>query len=177
MLNYKIVKMKFSKLTLLLGLILLTAFQAEAQEKAPDFQLMNLEGKQVALEDMLDKGPIVLDFWATWCKPCVKYMPKIQNIHEKYEDAGVIVLGINQDGPRSQSKVKPFIKSMGITFPTLIDNNNQVLRKYSLSSIPSTILISPEGKIVKVHKGYRPGDEKRLEAEIEKLLKKYKDTI
>lgn len=142
------------------------------QEKAPEFQLPDLSGKQIALQDLLKKGPVVVDFWATWCKPCVKSLPKMQQLFEKYQADSLTVVGINVDGPRNRSKVKPFVNSLGIKFPILIDENGEVLQRYRLVSIPATVIISADGNIVKVHTGYRPGDEKILEKEIQKLLDK-----
>lgn len=143
-----------------------------AEDKAPDFQLPDLEGKSVALKELLKKGPVVIDFWATWCKPCVKSLPKIQHFHEKYQADSVTVIGINVDGPRNRSKVKPFVNSLGLKFQILFDENSEVLQRYRLMSIPATVIISTDGNIVKVHTGYRPGDENILEQEIRKLIKK-----
>ncbi len=95
-------------------------------------------------------------------------------MYQKYKTDSLTIIGINVDGPRNRSKIKPFVKSLGLEFPILIDENGEVIQRYRLMSIPSTVIISPEGHIVKVHKGYRPGDENVLEREIKELLKKSK---
>ncbi len=143
-----------------------------SQETAPDFRLPDLKGKQVSLKSLLGKGPVVLDFWATWCKPCVKYLPKLQKVYDKYKKDGLVVVGINEDGPRNRAKINPFIKSKRINFPILIDANSQVMRSYRIMGLPATIVISSDGEIYKVHKSYKPGDEKILEKEIQDLLSK-----
>ena len=145
-----------------------------SQEKAPDFRLSDLKGKQTELKAYLGKGPVVLDFWASWCKPCVKSLPKLQKIYDKYKKYGLTIIGINQDGPRNRSKINPFIKSQGISFPILLDDNSDVMRRYRVVSLPATVIISSKGNILKVHKGYRAGDEKLLEKEIIFLLKNKK---
>ncbi|MBD3288931.1 redoxin domain-containing protein [candidate division KSB1 bacterium] len=141
-----------------------------AQNTAPRFQLNDLDGESKDLKDYLGKGPIVLDFWATWCKPCIKYLPEIQKLYEKYKEHDLVVLSVNVDSPRNRSKIKPFVKSKGLTFPVLLDDNSQIMRRYQIFSIPATVLISVEGKIKQTHTGYRSGDEKKLELKIREML-------
>ena len=90
-----------------LWLCLLIASTARATE-VPDFNLPTPSGKRVKLYALLEKGPVLLDFWATWCKPCIKAMPKLEEIHAKYADRGLTVLGINEDGPRGQTAFARF---------------------------------------------------------------------
>jgi len=159
---------------LFFSLFIISSSFSKSQEKAPDFRLLDLKGKQTELKDYVGKGLLVLDFWASWCKPCVKALPELQKIYDKYKKYGVTIIGINQDGPRNRSKINPYIKSQGISFPILFDDNSDVMRKYRIISLPATVLISSKGNIVKVHKGYRAGDEKLLEKEIIFLLKNKK---
>ncbi len=161
------------KLALIFMLTFLLSMLASIQAPArvQSFSLRNLDGDLVKLDDYLGKGPIILDFWATWCKPCVKSLPKLQKLYEAYKDKGLIVLGINEDGPRSLSKVEPFANSLGLTFPILLDENREVVRKYQVSGFPTMIIIDRNKKIVNTIIGYRPGDEKKLKVQIEALLK------
>ena len=152
--------------------VLLTSLQLEAKEKAPNFRLRDINNKQLELDSFIGKGPIVIDFWATWCKPCIKYLPKLQKFYSKYKKQGLMIISINEDGPRNYSKIKPFVNSAGLKFPVLLDENSNVMRRYRVLGLPTTILISPEGTIFKVHTGYKPGDEKQLEKEILSLLNK-----
>ena len=85
-------------------LLLCGAVQAE---KAPQLVLENLDGSTFSLQEALKKGPVVFDFWATWCKPCIKGLPKIQALAKEYAERGVQVLTINIDGPRNLPKVRP----------------------------------------------------------------------
>jgi len=102
-------KIKSEFLIILLTLIINTNVSF-SQEIAPDFRLPDLNGKQISLTSLLGKGPIILDFWATWCKPCVKYLPRLQNIYDKYKKENLVVVGINEDGPRNWAKINPFVK-------------------------------------------------------------------
>ncbi|MBC8183884.1 TlpA family protein disulfide reductase [candidate division KSB1 bacterium] len=156
----------------LLFILFLNTNISFSQETAPDFRLPDLKGKQVSLKSLLGKGPVVIDFWATWCKPCIKYLPKLQKVYDKYKKDGLLVVGINEDGPRNRAKINPFIKSKRINFPILIDANSQIMRRYRIMGLPATVIIAPGGKIFKVHKSYKPGDEKILEKEIKELLSK-----
>lgn len=156
----------------LLSLLLLSIPSASygQLEKAPDFSLPNLEGERVNLKDLLGNGPILIDFWTTWCKPCLKYLPKLQELYQQYEERGLVVLAINVDGPRNLSKVRPFVRSLGIRFPVLLDENLEVLRRFRIFGMPASVLICSEGEVIRVHRGYKPGDEEILAQEIEKLL-------
>jgi len=86
---------------------------------APDFSLPDLKGKRVNLQKLLEKGPVLVDFWATYCKPCLKAMPKFAEMHRNYEERGLTILGINEDGPRGQAKVRPFLKRLRIPYRTV----------------------------------------------------------
>lgn len=138
-----------------------------------NFKLLNLRNQQVELATLLKDGPVLLDFWSTWCKPCIKAFPKLNALHKKYGEKGLTVVGINEDGARSQSKVKPFVRSLRIKFPILIDNNNEVMRRLQVQSLPTTILIAPNGMVVARQVGYSPDGIKKLEERIVTLLTEY----
>ena len=148
----------------------LPARAGEKGLKATDFSLKDLNGDLVQLSELYGKGPIVLDFWATWCKPCVKELPHMNQIYLDYRDRGVEVLAISEDSPWSVSKVKSFIAGNRYEFRVLLDTNGDVLRKYGLLGTPYTFVISAEGDILYKHFGYRPGDEVTVREEIEKAL-------
>ena len=113
---------------------------------------------------------MILDFWATWCKPCVKNLSKLQKLYAEYKDRGLGVLAINEDGPRSLSKVEPFARSLGLEFPILLDENRAVALRYGVSGFPATFVIDPKGEIILAVRGYRPGDEETVREKILFLL-------
>ena len=97
-------------------------------------------------------------------------MRVLKKLYEKYKDKGFMILGINQDSPKSVSKVRSYISSQKINFPVALDPNNQYLQKLNGQSIPYSLLFNGEGEIVYKSVGYLPGDEIKLEKEIQKLL-------
>ncbi len=152
---------------LALWLCLLIASTARATE-APDFNLPALNGDRIQLSALLEKGPVLLDFWATWCKPCIKAMPKLEEIHAQYAGRGVTVLGINEDGPRGQNRILPFLKGRNITFPIAIDADGAVMKRLQVRALPTTILIAPNREIVLRRAGL--SDPQRIISAIEALL-------
>lgn len=149
-----------------------TAF-AQIGHKAPDFTLQDMDGKTVALADYLGKNPIMIDFWATWCNPCKVELPHLDDIYQKYQDQGLIFLAISEDSPRSASKVKPYVHSKKYAATIPLDPDGQVLRKFfGEDTLPYTVLIDREGKIVRTFTGYVPGQEKDIEKLVEELLGK-----
>lgn len=147
------------------------AAPAVAEDTASDFNLRTPEGKRLHLKSMLEDGPVLLDFWATWCKPCVKAMPKLQEIHETYKDRGLTVVGVNEDGPRGQSKVKPFLRARKLTFPIALDLDSGVMTRMRVTALPTTLLVDQDGSIVHRQAGFVKGQEKDLIEAIENLLK------
>jgi cytochrome c biogenesis protein CcmG, thiol:disulfide interchange protein DsbE len=137
---------------------------------APDFNLRTPEGKRINLKALLAGGPVLLDFWATWCRPCVKAMPKLAGIHEEYNPRGLTVVGVNEDGPRGQARVRPFLKARKITFPIAMDLDGAVASRLQVSALPTTILVAPDGEIVLREVGFGPESEARLLRAIEGLL-------
>jgi len=135
-------------------------------EPAPSFSLENLNGNRVSLADQ--RGKIVLvDFWATWCGPCLKELPHIQQLHEEYRERGLMVLAISTDS--QTEKVLPFVEKEGYTFPVLYADS-QVQTAYGVRGIPAVYLIDRQGFLRFQKVGFGPGGEKILIAEVEKLL-------
>jgi peroxiredoxin len=152
------------------ALVLVGAAQAD-DPRAQDFRAPDLNGDEVRLADILGQGPIVVDFWATWCKPCIKELPYIQRMYDEYAERGLQVYAVTIDSPKSQSRVKPFIKGRKFTFPVLLDPGQDVFRKLQgKGSVPYVVVLDSEGRIRYRHTGYRPGDEKELEEIVVGLL-------
>ena len=137
---------------------------------APNFKLENLDGGFLELSKVTGKGPVLLSFWATWCKPCMEEMTELNKIYEELKDKGFTLLAISTDNEKTIAKVKPLVKSKGFNFTVLLDKNSDVARKYYAQQIPYSVLIDSDGKIVEVHMGYMKGDEKNLREKILALL-------
>jgi thiol-disulfide isomerase/thioredoxin len=135
-----------------------------------DFRLENLKGKVVKYSEIKGENITIIDFWATWCKPCRSSIPKLVELSKRYRDKGVEFIGISVDGPRNLSKVAPVAKSLGIQYPVLLDINGKIMSEMNVTAVPSLLIVNKENKVVNIYRGYRPGDEEVLETEIQKLL-------
>jgi thiol-disulfide isomerase/thioredoxin len=122
------------------------------------------------LRHALASGPVLIDFWATWCQPCLKALPKLDEIEDLYSPRGLKVVAVNEDGPRNLSRIRPFLKSRKLDFRVLLDLNSTVMNSYRIDSIPTTVLVDSSGEIVYFHRGYKPGDEVYLKRAIDELL-------
>jgi len=136
-----------------------------------DFTLQDLEGNDVTLSKLLEKGPVFMSFWATWCSPCKEEMKKVNAIYEKYKDQGFVYLAINQDNQKSVSKVKSFITSQSYNFPVVFDTDKKVFEAYSgKDEMPYALLIGKNKEILSVHTGFKTGDEAKIEEEVKAAL-------
>ncbi len=139
-------------------------------KKAPNFMLEDLNGDYVELSEMLGDGPVLISFWATWCKPCMEELAQLQKIYTEFKGDGMKMLGISTDNEKSISKVKPYIKSKGYDFTVLLDTNSEVSRKYYAQAVPYTVIVDKDGSVVYQHLGYKKGDEIKVKNIIQKLL-------
>ena len=116
-------------------------------DKAPDFELVDLEGNKQRLSDYQGEG-VFLNFWGTWCGPCKKEMPYMENQHLAFEEKGVNILAVNI--AESNLKVETFRDQYGLTFPIAIDKDKSVKEVYNIVPLPTTFLINKDGKIEKI---------------------------
>jgi peroxiredoxin len=118
--------------------------------QAEDFQLDDLDGKTQRLSQY--RGKIVLvNFWATWCKPCKLEMPAMQASFDKLRDKGFVVLAINE--LEDDAKVREFIKQYGYTFPVLMDRDNKVANQFGVFGIPVTVFVDERGVVQEYIRG------------------------
>lgn len=118
--------------------------------EAPDFELVDLNGKTHRLSDYKGQG-VVLNFWGTWCEPCKKEMPALDKMYNVYKDKGVQILAVNI--AQSDFEVKNFVKNYDLSFPVVIDKTKSVMDAYNINPLPTTYLINPEGKVEKIITG------------------------
>jgi peroxiredoxin len=116
----------------------------DAEIEKADFTLRDLHGKKVTLSEL--RGKIVLiNFWATWCPPCILEMPDLDVIYTHYQSQGLVVLSITDEDP---VKVNPFISRMGYHPPVLLDTDGKVHKLFHITGIPKTYVFNREGKLV-----------------------------
>lgn len=140
------------------------------RSRAPALRVRTVTGEVLSLEKLLADGPVVLDFWATWCQPCLAELPELEALHRKYRGRGLTMVGVSVDGPRNFAKVRPFAAKLGLTFPIILDEDGRIQQAYQVRAMPTTMVIDTAGVIVTVREGYRRGDTRGLEAAIVKLL-------
>ena len=138
--------------------------------RIPPLTLQLVEGSQTTTKELLQQGPLILDFWALWCAPCLKAMRHLDEFGRKYREQGLNVLAINLDTERSRSKVRSYIYSKGYEFFVALDPAQETFRRLNGNTMPYTLLIDGKGNIVYKHTGYVPGDERVLEKQIVDLL-------
>ncbi|MHA6258483.1 thiol-disulfide oxidoreductase ResA [Sporosarcina sp. CAU 1771] len=152
-------------LALLVAAIIFTIYTSITKEKydvlqvgddAPDFALIDLNGENHQLSEYKGQG-VFLNFWGTWCAPCKKEMPAMGRQYQVYKDQGVQILAVNI--AESDFKVRTFADQYGMVFPTLIDTTKSVMETYNVKPLPTTLLINPEGKIVKIVTGEMSEDD------------------
>ena len=158
-------------LILALAFAFFSVYGAYAQQ-VRNFVLNDLQNKSRSFDELKGEKLTLIDFWATWCKPCIKAIPELNKLYRNYSSKGVNLIGINCDGPRSIAKVAPMTKTLQIEYPVLLDMNTQLMNELNLSAYPTLLIVNSTGKVVWVHEGYVPGDEAVIEKEIERQLKK-----
>ena len=135
----------------------------------PNVEIKNLNGKIINTSQLdNNKNPIIISFWATWCKPCKQ---ELENIHEVYEDwqeeTNVKLIAISIDDSRNSAKIKPMVDAKGWEYEVYQDSNREFASKMGVNPIPHTFLLDGNKNIVYEHVTYSDGDEEKL---YEKLL-------
>ena len=135
-------------------------------KQAPEFSLLDLNGNKVSLSDFKGKV-VILDFWATWCPPCVKEIPHFIELYNEYKDQGLAIIGISVDH-QGVGIVKAFNQKFKVNYP-IVMMDSKVVRAYgNITGIPTTFVIDQTGKIRRMYVGYR--DKTVFEADIKELL-------
>lgn len=160
--------MRFGRVSLFLaGLFvpLLPGCAVGAGDRAPAWRLADIAGDPHTLADY--RGRVVLlDFWATWCPPCIAASPELQALHEKYAERGFAVIGIHYNDTGDPAG---YARKHGYTFPSMT-SGRQVARAYGVSQIPTLVLVGKDGTIIHRQLGFDPSDVPELEGKIEAAL-------
>ena len=141
-----------------------------SQNISPNLKLTKLNGRTVTLSEYLKKGPVLINFWATWCSPCKKEMVYLDKFERKYKDEGLSILSISVDSQKSLSHVRSYIRANDYIYDVFLDPNRQVFKKLNGNLMPTNVLIDTEGKVLWRHYGYIPGDEKNMDLQLRSAL-------
>jgi peroxiredoxin len=156
-------------LTALFAVMFVSSLQAVTLDKAaPDFTLKSLHNGNIKLSEQAG-NVVLLNFWASWCAPCRKEMPLLNDLHNKYKALGFSVIGVNVE--QESNLAKTFISSYPVDFPILLDVSNKASKLYDVNAMPTTVIIDRNGVVRHLHKGYKSGDEKAYKKMVKKLLR------
>ncbi len=155
-------------LALLLGLTTQAALALTAGDPIPDFRLPGLLAKGELSRKHLLGRVIYLDFWASWCGPCRKSMPALDELYRQFGDQGFAVVAINLD--ESEGEARDFLMRFPVSYPVLKDDGRSFVR-FALTGLPQGYLLDRQGRVTAVHKGFQQGDERLLKNQIVRLLK------
>lgn len=138
---------------------------------ASDFTARDIEGKSLRLSTYLGKQAVLLNFWQTWCEPCMAEFPHLRKMYESNKDKGFVLIGVAMDGPETVANVPAFVKRNQLNFPVVLDEDSQIAAIYNpKKSAPLSVLIDKTGKVSAIREGYNPGDEVYLAQQVAKML-------
>ncbi len=159
----------------LINILLIVFFSTNifAQKTLPNTEIKTLDGSKFNIKNLDNDGkPIVISFWATWCKPCKKELNNIAEVYEEWVDeTGVKLVAISIDNKRSENKVMPYVNASEWDYEIYLDTNSDLKRAMGVSTVPHTFLLNSKKEIIWEHKGYVDGDEDKLLEQIEKISK------
>ena len=149
------------KLTLLLSLL---TFGILIFGQLPSVNIKDMEGNSLNFSKISNNGkPMIISFWATWCKPCKAELNTIAEEYDNWVDeTGVKLVAVSIDDARSSSRVEPYVNAQGWEYLVLMDPNSDLRRAMGVNNVPHTFLVDGTGKIVWDHNNYSPGDEEEL---------------
>lgn len=135
---------------------------------APAFKAPLLGGGEVDLAALKGRKVVILDFWASWCAPCVKSLPATSEVAGAYKDKGVALYAVNaEEEPRT---IRAFLRSHRLRLAVVLDRDGSVAALFGVDALPYTVIIDRTGLIRAVHEGYTPDLKKRLREELEALM-------
>jgi peroxiredoxin len=140
----------------------------EAGDRAPEFALPSLDGKGTVSLAQYRGKVVYLDFWASWCAPCLKAIPEIEAMRKELASDGFQVVAVNLD--QNTKKALRFLEKNPIGYPSASDPKGRLPMQFGVDTMPTSYLIDGEGVIRHVHRGFQRGDGVKLRAEIRKLL-------
>lgn len=154
-------------------LVMVVALCSCVEAQIPSATLKSIDGKTVKTDTLSNGGkPFIIDFFATWCKPCNRELSAIADVYEDWQkETGVKVIAVSIDQAQNINKVKPLVDNHGWPYEVLLDPNGEFKRALGVQMIPYTLIVDGNGKIVYKHNGYTDGAEEELIEKVRELLK------
>ena len=134
--------------------------------KIPDEKIRMINGEFSELKNYVGEGPLLLEFWTTWCPNCPKQMGYLSDLAEHFKDAGLQVLGINLTEPKIVNKVKPYIQNRNFSYDIAIDPEEKLGEYFGVKGIPTLLLVDNRGNVINRYVGYSPGQEEKYVEDI-----------
>jgi cytochrome c biogenesis protein CcmG, thiol:disulfide interchange protein DsbE len=159
-------------LALFAGITMAQENTEKKAQKLPVVDIKTLDGKTVSTSTLANNGkPIIVSFWATWCKPCVSEMTAISDVYEDWQkETGVKLIAVSIDDSRTSSGVKPLIEGKGWEYEFYLDANSDFKRAMNVVNIPHTFVLNGKGEIVWQHTSYSPGSEEGIISVVRKII-------
>ncbi|MBN1309275.1 MAG: TlpA family protein disulfide reductase [Chitinispirillaceae bacterium] len=132
----------------------------------PRFTARDINNSLVSIDSLIARGPLIVDFWATWCAPCIAEFKVIEKIVKKNKDKNLTVLAVSEDGPSEAARVKQMVRMKKWPFIVVMDNGRSIAQKFNVTALPALFLIGSDGKIHMHTRGFVPGDEAKLEEKL-----------
>jgi peroxiredoxin len=150
------------KKILMIAMMVVAATALHAQ--LPNVKLTDINGKTVQTGSITNGGkPIIISFWATWCKPCLRELKAIHEVYPDWqEETGVKMIIVSIDSTQDKNKVKPLVDGNGWEYEVLLDPNGDFKRAMNVQNVPHVFVINGKGKIVYNHAGYVDGGEQDI---------------
>lgn len=154
------------------ALVAMLALAGTIKAQLPSVTLKTMDGKTVRTDTLSNNGkPFIIDFFATWCKPCNRELKAIQEVYEEWqEETGVKLIAVSIDQAQNINKVKPLVDSNGWEYEVLLDPNSDFKRALGIQMIPYTLIVDGKGNIVYKHNGYTEGAEQELIEKVRELV-------
>ena len=161
---------------LILVFLALALSVLKASAQLPAVILKTIDGKTVRTDTLSNNGkPFIIDFFATWCKPCNRELDAIAEVYDEWqEETGVKIFAVSIDQAQNIHKVKPLVDNHGWEYDVLLDPNGDLKRALGIQMIPYVLIVDGQGNIVYKHNGYTDGAEEELIEKVRELVKSEK---
>ena len=161
-----------SKGLFILAMLLFAAVES-VNAQLPSFKLKTIEGKTIDTQSLSNDGkPFIIDFFATWCKPCNRELSAISEVYDEWQkETGVKLYAVSIDKAQNANKVKPLVNQHGWEYEVILDPNSEFRKSFGGEMIPFVVICDGDGKVVYKHNGYTEGAEQELIEKVRELVK------